>query len=937
MNSEDLSYSSPSKFSVKKKLITFLVLFFSLTIVLSLTSYSVFSILSENNYKKIEDIVKSKLEVKGYAIDYQAITINPSFVPSISFNNVIFKNNLQENEILFTAVVLEVDFKLIPLLLKKEFVIDLLSIEQANLFVKRDLIGNNNWLNASQENKSPSAQVIDLNDVYLKNVTFFYSGPTFVDKSVLIEEASFSYLSSGKLEVEKLVAIYQGRQFYIKGLINNLSEFLQAKGTSIAIDLRADEALLLKIKGDLGSESLPTEQGLEFSVSGQNVATWVSPFFASIPETDSFFLKGKLTEDKKLISLVIDDSTFVRKSSKFNIAGNISKEKIIRLDLSIKAQGKSLDELSKILLLDEAMQENLPLTESYSISAKLNGDTDQLAVQLLDFNFAFGTHQGSVKGRIKNINKLAGMDLTVNVKGDSFSTMLSMINLELPSDLLAPESELYHLAFTLKGGVNNWFVESLKSDLSISDNKLTITSIPKTKSNTNEIHFGVETSGSDLLQLSELVKFESIPRDVKHRLKFEVNGDINTLHISKIDSQVSYKSSEITAKGILENLNTLEGFDLDVTITGLESEVTELLALGTFPENAIALSGHFTGTLKEFSFTDFIYQGARGKSSGNVFIDILSKPQIRADLGDTRYVFVRDKNKDLENSSIEKSTHSKQEETPFSFAWMDNLDVDIDYKKLFIVSDKAEFEFLGSKIYMKDGRMRWNSLQFNYRDVVINGALEIDAKLDEIIFSAKAQQMNLGALLDDLDWFHRFKGLADFDFNFQSKGLSDKELIANLKGEGKIIIHQSKVVDFGSASMNYVKALTPWRKTIADLEMDCMLASLQADNGVVAVKHLFVDAKDMYVTGGGKLNLTKSTLDFALAPRAKNKNFLDANISLFVTGPVNDPKVQVGKLSAVSDVGLKYGQWALLGPFSLALPKIKFSKIPTCEQAIKSL
>ena len=89
--------------------------------------------------------------------------------------------------------------------------------------------------------------------------------------------------------------------------------------------------------------------------------------------------------------------------------------------------------------------------------------------------------------------------------------------------------------------------------------------------------------------------------------------------------------------------------------------------------------------------------------------------------------------------------------------------------------------------------------------------------------------------------------------------------------------------------------------------------------------------------GGGTLDLSTYKLDMAFSPRAHSANFFDANISLFLEGDINNPQVKVGKLSAVSDVGLKYGQWALLGPLALAIPKLSVNKPPSCQVALDAL
>lgn len=927
-------------YSMKKKF-TVLLVCAAFLLLISVLMTQLYKRISADNFLLVKNVIKSKLDNRGYELLYESIEINPSLVPSISLQKVVFKNKESlEQEILFEADELVINFEILPLLIKKDFVVDDLDVNHAKVFVTRDKDGANNWFRSSQKNTSSSRTHVSLDKSNFKDVELYYSGPTFSNKKILFNEAVIAYSLAGALVIEKAEGAFNNYNFLLSGVVDSVDSFINGKGANIDVDFDVDRILSLQLMGEIGTISLPTEKGIKIVAKGENIAVFIKKIFPdfSVPEIDSFILKGNLySNGDSELKLDIDDALAIDQSNTVKISGSIIKREQLFLDLQVLALGNNLYQLEQGFSLPENIKKYIPFTDKYQLETHLKGSIKSIEANLIKAQFDLDDHHVEFNGRIQNMNKLKGLALNVELNGDNLFELKenALSTLDLP--FIVPITDEYHLNFHLAGGLEEWKFSAVKAELTSDENSVLVLNNSSPFFTLNELHIKVKTAGKDLFHFVSLLGLHELVGDsigatgVQHDLSFSLDGALSALKVSELDAKLLYKDNDIKLQGEVADLNNLNNMDLDFDITGNENDLAVLLGESHYEDIFLHAAGRFEGNLKEFTLHDFFYQGDRGYSSGTMQVDMNGKPEFKARLGDTKLFF-----KSEENSASTNAQRNSEAEV-INLAWMDNLDVDVSYESLFVIRNKAELEILGGKILMKNGMLKWNPLQMNYKGRVIESNLFIDALKDQLHFSANANQIDLGALLKDLDWFTRFVGLADFDFDFKSEGASDKELIANLKGNGKIIFRNGKVTDFGSASMSYVQALTPWRKSIADLEMQCFLTSITAEKGVLDFKHLFMENKEMYLTGGGKINLNTYTMDLAVAPRVKNKNFLDANVSLFVKGPLNDPKVQVGKLSAVSDVGLKYGQWALLGPLSLALPKLKFGQTPSCEHAIENL
>ena len=77
--------------------------------------------------------------------------------------------------------------------------------------------------------------------------------------------------------------------------------------------------------------------------------------------------------------------------------------------------------------------------------------------------------------------------------------------------------------------------------------------------------------------------------------------------------------------------------------------------------------------------------------------------------------------------------------------------------------------------------------------------------------------------------------------------------------------------------------------------INCSVGRFDVAQGVMTPNPLIVDTTRSRISGKGSIDLSGNELQLRLKPRPKKRNLINLATPVSVTGPLNDPQVQVSK------------------------------------------
>jgi hypothetical protein len=155
----------------------------------------------------------------------------------------------------------------------------------------------------------------------------------------------------------------------------------------------------------------------------------------------------------------------------------------------------------------------------------------------------------------------------------------------------------------------------------------------------------------------------------------------------------------------------------------------------------------------------------------------------------------------------------------------------------------------------------------------------------------------------------------DIDIDLHLAGNSPHELAASARGD---IFLELKHAFFRRDLIDLVFADIigwAWTKTTRDdyYQLDCSIADLGIEQGVLTTKAFVLDGSQLAVTGDGTIDLGKEQLDYVFVPKKKMRIIKADPVK--VTGALNDPSVKVIPWKSAATT---YGPLLLFGPFIFA-------------------
>jgi uncharacterized protein involved in outer membrane biogenesis len=386
---------------------------------------------------------------------------------------------------------------------------------------------------------------------------------------------------------------------------------------------------------------------LASSISGRDLTAFGEMFGVKLPATDEFEIRGRLRGSTEKLALQSAQASTARGGMRLNLKGAV--EDLLALggmDLEARVAGKDLAAFGEMITV------KLPATDEFEIQGRLRGSTKKLALQSAQAVAARGGMRVNLKGAVKDLLTLEGMDLQSRLTGSELAELGPLVGAELPDlgafDIHAKLSgspqaiSLKPLAAVVdKSDFNGWATVAVRERPKVTV-RLTSSVIDFTtlmKSFENDTH----KPSSQKKQPQRLFSDEPLPLEV----------------LAKVDADILLQATNIQARNahLRAGYLTLKLEDRDLSIDKLEATYkgTKIagdlqIRHGETPQvvtKFIVQQFNLGDFLKEIGKSDKVQAiidiAAHGKSSGNSINGLMANldGEIGAVMGEgflTRYL-----------------------------------------------------------------------------------------------------------------------------------------------------------------------------------------------------------------------------------------------------------------------------------------------------------
>lgn len=318
---------------------------------------------------------------------------------------------------------------------------------------------------------------------------------------------------------------------------------------------------------------------------------------------------------------------------------------------------------------------------------------------------------------------------------------------------------------------------------------------------------------------------------------------------------------------------------------------------------------HFTGLVGESDIAGTLHyrqQPARASLTG----EVVSKRLRLVDLGR----LIGSGSKGDKPGDIPQPKGRVLPVSPFKTDRWDKMDVDVRFAGRQIIRREAlPVDDFATRIVVNDGVLALDPLRFGIAGGRLNGKVRIDGRDDPAkgTMELRAQGLHLAKLFPEVGDAPASVGTLGASAKLAASGNSVAALLGSANGEVSAVISRGTVSKFvlEAAGLNIANAVLTKVFGDSQVQMNCMVASLELKQGIARPRVFVLDTRDATINVSGAINLQGERYDLTLHPQSKGLRVLSLRSPLYVRGSFGDPDVGVDKRS----VAMKAGAATVLG------------------------
>ena len=692
-----------------------------------------------------------------------------------------------------------------------------------------------------------------------------------------------------------------------------------------AVDAAAStrKGLSVKVQGnteiyDGGQLFLKTDSGINATFSAPTTAALNLFEAAGVPELGAVSGSAKLLISSDSIGLYDTDLRIGGKGdSTARLQGQIKDIPLHEVSIASGIDMRFSVQSPDVAALAGKLNVSLPAIGSGDASMKVSGNLDNLTLK--DINIHAGGKYGLQITARGNVNRVvlgksvsldnALFDVTANTS--DLSTLSELVGIELPK---LGQTEM---SSSMTFNKSRLVFDALKVDIGRPDQP-TIRLHGKV---TTQLQKGSTVYVDYSVAVADLVAaFADKPPGYLGRLQgsAEISDIDGSWGIEKFDLASSQTSLyKIDMQGGYDDLKNSNLVNIKVNL-----EIDEPAALGTaLGVNLPALrpyrgQGHLTSNNDVIDYKGVMTVGKTASTTTLHGHARRGKPTLSGDfsvpvLDLTDFGFLLEQQADAEMLTMSEPSGEdylfSREPLPVDFLNGFDLDLKINVDEIESYG-KASIGGIVGQITLKDGQLKIDPLRFVYAggnmDVIFNlQATEMPAYTLKVV----ADDLILGPMLAQVENNTSIDGRTNVLLDLTSSGHSAHQLASSLNGRINIEFENARIP---ALYANYLSvdvfgwALSNTYAGEKYVNLNCMIADFNADNGEVKSKLLLADGPNLSLGGRVDLDLRDETIDAVLLPKQKRRLFSQIN-PVSLSGPIRKPRVvAVPAKAAIQEIGM---------------------------------
>ena len=382
----------------------------------------------------------------------------------------------------------------------------------------------------------------------------------------------------------------------------------------------------------------------------------------------------------------------------------------------------------------------------------------------------------------------------------------------------------------------------------------------------------------------------------------------------QIDIGASAGRTKAHVAGTLRHPLQMTGFDLDFALAGPDLALLYPLIGVATPETApYSLRGRLGHLGHIWKFSKFSGRVGGSDLGGDVTIDASHTKSIltadlvskRLDFGDLAgFVGAPPKAVAGETASPEQRTQAAQAQAsarvlpdkPYQLDRLRGMDADVRLRAQRLIAPKWPLDSMLVHLYLKDGVLRLDPLNFGAADGRIESQIQLDASRPLIVTTAKikARKLDLGKLLPTVKLTQTGIGRIGADIDLKGSGNSVASMLGTADGRVVVGMGQGQIsnllLEYAALDLGAILKA----KIVGDhnIQIRCLVGDFTARKGMMNAQRLVFDTSDMLLRASGTIDLRNEQLALRITAKPKDHSFLSLRAPLDVSGTFKHPSVR---------------------------------------------
>jgi hypothetical protein len=412
-----------------------------------------------------------------------------------------------------------------------------------------------------------------------------------------------------------------------------------------------------------------------------------------------------------------------------------------------------------------------------------------------------------------------------------------------------------------------------------------------------------------------------------------------------IDGKASIGATQITVNGKLVNPQDLRSLDLVLDLSGRDlAQLYAITGLPFPPTPEYQLAGRLKYDDRVWTFSHFSGRAGGSDLAGTLVVDLhAAKPSMRAD--------VRSQRLDLRDlagfvGADTPSANPPGRVLPHAEFHLDKLNAanaDVRFTAEKIRNETLPLNRMAAHLVLRDGILALDPITFGAEAGDISGRIALDASGPTIaaVADLSGEQLRLERFAPQVKQVLQ-TGPVNGRVRLTMHGNSVARMLATANGDIALAMTGGSVSDLTlrMADLDVANSLALMaRDRNRSAAINCLVADLSAQDGVLKTRTFALDAQDTTATVEGQIDLGSEKLDLRVTAMPKEFSLLALRGPITISGTLGAPSVRADLASAILRTGAAIALGVIATPPAAALPFLQFGSGPAfnCTPKVRAI